>query len=132
MIWFYIKLLSVLVQSIIHLWGKNQCKSCVIYMALFFFSQKWVEKSKCNIHCVMSSTSDCISLGDALREIDREVRTMCCYIVVDFPILFKLYTWYTVVLYVLKIKYLIFTCYIYAYFTYMLTFVSWWYYLLLM
>jgi len=28
--------------------------------------------SKCNIHCVMSSTTDCLCLGDALREIDRE------------------------------------------------------------
>ncbi|XP_057313483.1 translation initiation factor eIF-2B subunit epsilon-like [Hydractinia symbiolongicarpus] len=37
-----------------------------------YINQKWVEKSKCHIHCVMSSTSDCISLGDALREIDRE------------------------------------------------------------
>lgn len=28
--------------------------------------------SKCNIQCVMSSTSDCLCVGDALREIDRE------------------------------------------------------------
>lgn len=34
---------------------------------------RWIkDNSKVIIHCVMSSTSDCISFGDALREIDRE------------------------------------------------------------
>lgn len=29
-------------------------------------------ETNCKIHCVMSSTTDCLCLGDALREIDRE------------------------------------------------------------
>ncbi|XP_047126354.1 translation initiation factor eIF2B subunit epsilon isoform X1 [Hydra vulgaris] len=38
-----------------------------------YINEKWTKKtSHCLIHCIMSSTSDCISLGDALREIDRE------------------------------------------------------------
>ena len=38
-----------------------------------YIQRKWPNVSnKWNVHCVMSSTSDCLCLGDALREIDRE------------------------------------------------------------
>jgi len=38
-----------------------------------YITKKWCyEGSKFNIHCVMSSATDCLCLGDALREIDRE------------------------------------------------------------
>lgn len=39
-----------------------------------YVQKNWlnVTNNKCTIHCVMSSTSDCLCLGDALREIDRE------------------------------------------------------------
>jgi len=39
--------------------------------------KNWISGKNYKIYCVLSSDTDCISMGDALREIDREVSDDC-------------------------------------------------------